>query len=130
MTAVACCVRVRATNELIGAICVPAQPTFALLSRRTTMAGRSTLEQVRAVTGTVRPPGTHGCKLVEVVPGLFTAHFHDFKEVRRTRLHDPGTLCTRDLSGLVPIGACKPTLMVTTQAKPCMHASTPCDPAA
>ena len=62
------------------------------------MAGRSTFEQVRAVTGTMRPPGTHSCKLVEVVPGLFTAHFHDFQDVRCTRLHDPGTFCTRHVT--------------------------------
>ena len=24
-----------------------------------------------------RPPGTHGCKMVEVVPGIYNAHFND-----------------------------------------------------
>jgi protein-tyrosine phosphatase len=33
---------------------------------------------VRGVTTYDRPPGGHGCKLVEIVPGLWTAHFHDF----------------------------------------------------
>lgn len=37
-------------------------------------------EQVRAITTKVRPPGTHGCKLTEIVPGLWTAHFEDFNQ--------------------------------------------------
>ena len=39
---------------------------------------RSTFEGIRGeVTGWVRPGGNHGCKAAEVVPGLWTAHYHD-----------------------------------------------------
>jgi hypothetical protein len=31
----------------------------------------------RAVTSYVRPPHSHGCPPVEVVPGVWTAHYHD-----------------------------------------------------
>ena len=31
----------------------------------------------RLVTGPSRPPGTHGCKLVEIIPGIVNAHFND-----------------------------------------------------
>ncbi len=31
----------------------------------------------REVTGPIRPPASHGCPPVEVVPGLWTAHYHD-----------------------------------------------------
>jgi len=31
---------------------------------------RSTFEGIRKITSDVRPPGTHGCKLTEVIPGL------------------------------------------------------------
>ena len=34
-------------------------------------------EKVREITSTTRPPGTHGCRMTEIVPGLFTAHFED-----------------------------------------------------
>ena len=37
----------------------------------------NTYEEIRGVTGWVRPPGTHGCKPVQIVPGLWTAHYHD-----------------------------------------------------
>ena len=37
-------------------------------------------EQVREITTNVRPPGTHGCKLTEIVPGLWTAHFEDINQ--------------------------------------------------
>ena len=37
-------------------------------------------EQVREITTKVRPPGTHGCKLTEIVPGLWTAHFEDINQ--------------------------------------------------
>ena len=31
----------------------------------------------RAVTSYVRPAHSHGCPPVEVVPGVWTAHYHD-----------------------------------------------------
>jgi len=37
----------------------------------------STFKGVRAATGPVRSAHNHGCKPVEVVPGVWTAHFHD-----------------------------------------------------
>jgi len=37
----------------------------------------STFAGVRAATGLVRPGHNHGCKPVEVIPGVWTAHFHD-----------------------------------------------------
>jgi hypothetical protein len=39
----------------------------------------STFAGVRAATGLVRPSHNHGCKPVEVVPGVWTAHFHDIE---------------------------------------------------
>jgi hypothetical protein len=39
----------------------------------------STLAEIRALTGTVRPPGNHGNKPVEVIPGLWTATFADIE---------------------------------------------------
>ena len=39
----------------------------------------TSLAEFRAATGTVRPPATHGCPPAEVVPGLWTAHFHDIE---------------------------------------------------
>ena len=32
---------------------------------------------IRNITGWVRPPGSHGCPAAEIIPGLWTAHFHD-----------------------------------------------------
>lgn len=37
----------------------------------------STFESFREVTGYVRPRGNHGCRPAEIVPGVWTAHFHD-----------------------------------------------------
>lgn len=39
----------------------------------------STLAAVRQATGWQRPGHNHGCKPVEVVPGVWTAHFHDIE---------------------------------------------------
>ncbi len=39
----------------------------------------STLESVRAATTRVRPGHDHGCPGVEILPGLWTAHFHDIE---------------------------------------------------
>lgn len=40
----------------------------------------STFEALREATGKVRPPASHGCKPCEVVPGVWTAHFHDIED--------------------------------------------------
>lgn len=37
----------------------------------------STFESFREVTGWIRPGHHHGCKPVEIVPGLWTAHYDD-----------------------------------------------------
>ena len=39
----------------------------------------TTLQSVRAVTTTLRPGGDHGCKGVEIIPGVWTAHYDDIK---------------------------------------------------
>merc|ERR1719507_1698080 len=39
----------------------------------------SSFEDVRQATGKQRPGHDHGCKPVEVVPGVWTAHFHDIE---------------------------------------------------
>ena len=31
----------------------------------------------RLITGPKRPPGTHGCQLVEIIPGIVNVHFND-----------------------------------------------------
>ena len=35
---------------------------------------------IRQITSYDRTPGTHGAKLTQVIPGLWTAHFNDIKE--------------------------------------------------
>ena len=34
-------------------------------------------KRIRNITGWVRPPGSHGCVVTEIIPRLWTAHFHD-----------------------------------------------------
>ena len=34
-------------------------------------------DQVREITSTIRPKGTHGCPLTEITPGVYTCHFKD-----------------------------------------------------
>lgn len=38
------------------------------------------LNEVREITSWKRPPGSHGCKLTEIVQGLWTAHFDDISD--------------------------------------------------
>ena len=38
----------------------------------------------------VRPPHNHGCKPIEIVPGLWTAHFHDIEDLEHLRTACPG----------------------------------------
>lgn len=45
----------------------------------------TTLASFRSATGLVRPPANHGCPPVEVVPGLWTAHFHDVDTPEKLR---------------------------------------------
>jgi hypothetical protein len=40
----------------------------------------STFEGIRSITGTKRPGGNHGCKLVEVIPNIYSAHFEDISK--------------------------------------------------
>ena len=53
----------------------------------------STLAAVRQVTGTVRPSHNHGCAPVEVVPGLWQAHFHDLETLEQLRSISPAITC-------------------------------------
>lgn len=61
--------------------------SFAQSSRAVTT---STFETVRKATGKVRPPASHGCKPVEVVPGVWTAHFHDIEDAEALKKASPG----------------------------------------
>ncbi len=45
----------------------------------------SSLTSVRAITTSRRPPSNHGCPGVKVIPGLWTAHFHDIKTLDALR---------------------------------------------
>jgi len=47
----------------------------------------------RLITGPKRPPGTHGCQLVEILPGIVNAHFND--------LDKPDSIATINKSGKV-----------------------------
>jgi len=48
-----------------------------------------TVADVRAVTGLTRPGGNHGCKPVEVVPGLWTAAFPDISTAEQLTAISP-----------------------------------------
>ena len=45
----------------------------------------TTFDVARDATGRVRPGHDHGCKPVEIVPGLWTAHFHDIEDIDQLR---------------------------------------------
>ena len=49
----------------------------------------STLESVRAATTYVRPGHDHGCRGVEILSGLWTAHFHDIESIDALRAISP-----------------------------------------
>mmetsp|Transcript_24678 Transcript_24678/g.23671 ORF Transcript_24678/g.23671 Transcript_24678/m.23671 type:complete len:211 (+) Transcript_24678:86-718(+) len=36
--------------------------------------------EIRLVTSYIRTPGTHGCQLTEILPGIWTAHYNDIKD--------------------------------------------------
>uniref|UniRef100_A0A7S0LHT2 protein-tyrosine-phosphatase n=1 Tax=Coccolithus braarudii TaxID=221442 RepID=A0A7S0LHT2_9EUKA len=44
----------------------------------------------RHATGLVRPPAGHGCPPVEIVSGLWTAHFHDVDTPEKLQAVSPG----------------------------------------
>ena len=46
---------------------------------------RTSFEAVREITGWVRPGHDHGCKPVEIVPGLWTAHYHDIDSLEKLK---------------------------------------------
>ena len=45
----------------------------------------------RDVTSYVRPPHSHGCQSVEVVPGVWTAHYHDIDAREKLQAAAPPT---------------------------------------
>lgn len=45
----------------------------------------------REVTSYVRPPHGHGCPPVEVVPGVWTAHYHDIETLDKLKAAAPPT---------------------------------------
>lgn len=53
----------------------------------------STFAAFREATGLVRPPAAHGCVPVEIVPGLWTAHFHDVLDLDALRRAAPPVTC-------------------------------------
>ena len=53
----------------------------------------TTHESFRAVTGYVRPKGSHGCAPVEIVPGVWTAHFHDVDTAEKLSAVAPSVTC-------------------------------------
>ena len=54
----------------------------------------STFEGIRSITGTKRPGGNHGCKLVEVIPNIYVAHFEDISKPGIKRNKDLGIIFT------------------------------------
>ena len=45
----------------------------------------------REVTSYVRPPHGHGCPPVEVMPGVWTAHYHDIETLDKLKAAAPPT---------------------------------------
>lgn len=37
----------------------------------------SSISEIRSLTGTIRPGGTHGCQPAELLPGLWVANYKD-----------------------------------------------------
>lgn len=50
----------------------------------------STFEAVREATGWQRPCGDHGCIPVQILPGLWNAHYHDVDSAEKLRRVAPG----------------------------------------
>lgn len=55
---------------------------------------RTSFEAAREVTGWVRPSHDHGCQPVEIVPGLWTAHYHDIDSIEKLRAATGGAPIT------------------------------------
>lgn len=53
----------------------------------------TTFEEVREITGWVRPGHDHGCKPVEVIPGLWTAHYNDIDSIEKESAFKHCNLC-------------------------------------
>ena len=47
--------------------------------------GMTSFEAFRKCTGWVRPGRNHGCAPVEIVPGLWTAHYHDIDSMEKLK---------------------------------------------
>ena len=58
-------------------LAVRVQACLALKRRLLKAAPMTTFEEFREFTGWQRPGRDHGCKPVQIVPGLWTAHYHD-----------------------------------------------------
>jgi len=65
----------RQSRVLAGGVSIAAAALYVW--RRRCVSKLATYSSFRAATGTRRPPASHGCPPCEVVPGLWTAHFHD-----------------------------------------------------
>lgn len=52
----------------------------------------STFEELRQVTGWRRPGADHGCLPVEIIPGLWTAHYHDIDTPEKLKSVAPGNV--------------------------------------
>ena len=55
------------------------------------MAADPRFAAFRSVTSYVRPPHSHGCPPVEVVPGVWTAHYHDIDTREKLKAAAPAT---------------------------------------
>ena len=64
----------------------------------------TTFESFREVTGWKRPGHDHGCAPVQVVPGVWTAHYHDIDSIEKLKAATGGAPITLVVnSALIPI---------------------------
>ena len=56
--------------------------------------GYTSFEDFRTVTSWVRPARGHGCKPVEILPGLWTAHYHDIDSKEKLKAATKGAPIT------------------------------------
>ena len=54
----------------------------------------TTFESFREVTGWKRPGHDHGCAPVQVVPGVWTAHYHDIDSIEKLKAATGGAPIT------------------------------------
>ena len=45
----------------------------------------TTFESFRALTGWKRPGRDHGCAPTQIVPGVWTAHYHDIDSIEKLK---------------------------------------------